>query len=668
MRAVLGDVPEVRSAVADASAGMTRRDFMSGTVATAVSAAVVGVGNAGRAEATPATPIYRIHPAIGIARLGNLGPDAGFIVGPEIPGAGPTEGLTGHEVAQFKVNGLIKPQAARFRVFEYRWINGVLTPVGEVLAGAGGVQAINWTVHLANRKASFYVEDGPFGEAAPAGDLRNPAAADRNALESDFGPRTISGMNAVPQPFTPTTSPVNYPTRQVYGPFGAPVIDYLGQLRTDSAGRVLVFGGEGRSASSLSPPQPLTHWSNNNFWFDDIADGPVTATVTIDDTVVPMDAAGGAWVLVAPPDFAPELEAPVSLYDVLYDMAVRSLTIPSNALYGSGGPLARLAQLNAAWNATPGAFEFGSIRADYDTEIWPIVINAVNLVYTTGLVDFKHGSMLTDPLGVPGAEGDKARGVFFNYLRAPQDAATPTNGPATMPRLYGDQWFVGNELFVWTFGQNGNGNAGGGAVQGQGPRSVPTYVRYSTLTQTQYALLHSWSAGNFIPMSGNPPPPGSITPHGLDRANLEHCIGAPVYAANEGGWQMRNHVLFIEALRLNLHALSQYRRPDGNVEGTPILPGHFSRQMALPWQADFNDCSKLNNLGLWPTARPDDVFLNAGDKLNQRVPWARPDTKWPSGSFSAGFDDMAANWYKFGFVLEESPGVYIEMERNSHVP
>src|SRR5581483_3130204 len=116
----------------------------------------------------------------------------GFMVGPEIPGEGPTEGLSGAPVTTHKLGGLVKPQAARFRVFEYRPdANGRLAPVGEVTPqaatrGTPYVKSITWTVHLANRKASFYEEDGPHGETLPAGALRNPAVADRASLESDF--------------------------------------------------------------------------------------------------------------------------------------------------------------------------------------------------------------------------------------------------------------------------------------------------------------------------------------------------------------------------------------------------------------------------------------------------------------------------------------------------
>ena len=669
--------------------GITRREFIAGMSAAGAAIAVTTLSIPGSVDASPnpSTPIFRIHPAIGVARVGNLDPDHprfDFIIGPEIPDHGPTDGLSGMPVKEYKSDGLIKPQAARFRVFQYEYDqNGRLTPTKEIVPqnptkGKPYVKSIKWTVHLANCKASFYEEDGPHGELAPARPLRNPTVTDRASLESDFGPRSIAGPNATPQRFTPATSDDSYPVRQVIGADDLPVINYLGQLRTDNKGRLLLLGGMGVSASNSSPPQPLTHWSNNNNWFDDIADGSVTAVVTIDDghghlTDVPMDAAGNAWALVAPPDFSPGLNAAVSLYDLLYDMGVRKLPIPANnALYAEDGPLARLSELNAAWqkweeNPTAGGFEFGAIAADYQTEIWPIIINAVNFVYTTGLVNFKHSLMLTDPLGDPSAGAARAREVFFSYLRAPEDAATPTNGPATMPLLYGDNYYVGNENFSSTFGQNGTGNPAGFVEHG--PRAVPKYMRWSTLTPTQYGLLRTWASGNFVPPPGNSQPESTITPHGLDRANLENCIGAPFYPGIECGWQMRNPALFIEPFRLNHAATSQFLLPDGTPEGTPIQPGHFSRQLALPWQADFNDCSKWGNLGWWPSARPDDVFLNVNDKLNQRVPWMRPDaSKWPSGSSTAAYEDMVENWYKFGFVLDAGLGFYTEQERNNSIP
>jgi hypothetical protein len=90
---------------------------------------------------------FKIHPAIGIARLGNSPTE--FFIGPEKPGAhlGPKGG---YKDAQ----GRIKRQAARFRVFGYD-DDGKL--VGEVTAKDAH---ITWTLHLANKKAAWRQFDG----------------------------------------------------------------------------------------------------------------------------------------------------------------------------------------------------------------------------------------------------------------------------------------------------------------------------------------------------------------------------------------------------------------------------------------------------------------------------------------------------------------------------
>jgi hypothetical protein len=625
--------------------------------------------------AAAGAPIYRIHPAIGVARLGNADPDQYFI-GPEIPGYGPTGDSPGTAAPPYKVNGLVKPQAARFRIFEYASVNGQLTPVREVNLATPGIAAISWTVHLVNRKSAFYEENGPAGETLPAGPLRNATVTDRGSLQSDFGPRTIGGTSQGPVEFRPGGSGGSYAELVVKGPGGiTPLIDYLGQLRTDAEGRLILLGGQGKSSSNVNPPAELPHWSNNNNWFDDIADGPVTAIVTLSDgTQVPMDTAGYAWALVAPPDFAPRVSNAVTLYDVLYDMAVRSLTIPANnALYDDGGSLARLRQLNTLWqqfqqNAS-STFEFGSFQPDYETEIWPILRTAVDYVYVTALVNFKHSSMLDSTLADPSSGAAKARQGVFTYIRPPQAAADNGTGPRTMPRLYGDNWYQGNQNFSFTFAQNGPGNPGGGGQSFPTPAHIPQYQRYLTLTPTQYGLLHAWSAGQFVPPPGIGTPPPEITPHGLDRAALENCVGGGFYPGIECSWQIRNPKLFIEPFRIDVqNALSQYLNQAGQPEGTPITAGHFSRQMAVPWQADFNDCSKALNLGWWPAQRPDDVFLNPTDTLNQRVPWARATTQWGNGNAASTHQDMVANWWKFGFVVEGTGGVFVESERAAQIP
>src|SRR5215203_4353828 len=102
---------------------------------------------------------YRIHPAVGIARVGDaVRSDTGnsfYFIGPEFPdvpaNCHPQSGIYG----EFKTaDGRIKPQAARFRIFEYEKGNdGKFHPLGEVMTSdTTRTVKIAWTVHLANRK------------------------------------------------------------------------------------------------------------------------------------------------------------------------------------------------------------------------------------------------------------------------------------------------------------------------------------------------------------------------------------------------------------------------------------------------------------------------------------------------------------------------------------
>ena len=120
---------------------------------------------------TPA-PTYRIHPAIGIARLGNS-PDS-FYIAPETTGAPPidcgfdgihiTSGGVEQPVTQFKdALNRIRRQAARFRIYVYddENKNGRELKIGDVISAAskrsgqmftGTLTDIQWTVYLANKK------------------------------------------------------------------------------------------------------------------------------------------------------------------------------------------------------------------------------------------------------------------------------------------------------------------------------------------------------------------------------------------------------------------------------------------------------------------------------------------------------------------------------------
>jgi hypothetical protein len=244
----------------------------------------------------------KIYPGIGIARVGNSAGE--FFLAPEIPGVGPQE-LTADDsvqpVRKFKdAAGAIRRQAVRFRIFEFE--DGKAPR--EITAENGIV--IEWQVELANEKAAaghFVSEETPEDASNP----RNPGIEpSRLIIKPAFGP--IAGPNQ-----TVKAAP--------NGTFQDQTV-YLGELRTDAKGRLIVFGGRGVSAS-VPPGLPLgdgsggdNDFANNRGWHDDVADGPISATVRIPgqpDQVL----TNAAWVIVAPPDFAPFTNGITTLYDVI---------------------------------------------------------------------------------------------------------------------------------------------------------------------------------------------------------------------------------------------------------------------------------------------------------------------------------------------------------------
>ncbi|GAA0240322.1 LodA/GoxA family CTQ-dependent oxidase [Cryptosporangium japonicum] len=227
---------------------------------------------------------YRIHPAIGIARLGNS-PDA-YFVGPERPGERPSPGTFKDEQLR------VKRQAARFRIFAHH-DDGTTEEITSAQARIG------WTVHLANRKAT------------------NPAARNDEPdadLVIDPGPRTVEGPD---QRAAFDTGVIRFAGQR-------PVTVPLGEVRTEPDGRLLVLGGSGTSAS---PGGNLVGSLWNPGWYDDASDGPVSATLTLPDGSTPP--VEGAWVIVAPPKFAPHQDSVVSLHDRLLSRMVALNLVPA---------------------------------------------------------------------------------------------------------------------------------------------------------------------------------------------------------------------------------------------------------------------------------------------------------------------------------------------------
>jgi hypothetical protein len=124
--------------------------------------------------------VYEIFPAIGIARVGNA-PES-FYIGPEQAGGLPIlpdEPARPFSASDFRDSeGRLRRQAARFRI----WRRAPGAEFEEVTLDTKDVREIRWTVHLANKKASWYrfqTSKGQHGYG-PNHPLRN---ADRQSAE-----------------------------------------------------------------------------------------------------------------------------------------------------------------------------------------------------------------------------------------------------------------------------------------------------------------------------------------------------------------------------------------------------------------------------------------------------------------------------------------------------
>jgi hypothetical protein len=623
---------------------------------------------------------YKIHPAIGVARVGNA-PESAFFLGPEIPNEPSTgSGDAGTVVPPFKSAGLIKRQAARFRVWEYLDIDGVWTPSREVTGLDADVVDLTWKVHLANRKASFFAFAGP---PDPTRNVESPVrrnpGEDPRTLDIDPLARTIAGRSAAPVDLSRGSSPTPEAESWPGSPEPIPAIESLGQLRTDRVGRLIVIPAAGIAAGR--PKAVIDDYANNNGWFDDVSDGPITATLRLrsaDGHVVDHDV-DGAWLLVGPPDFAPPLPQVVTLYDVLVDLAVRRLSLPTDEALYRHGSLSRLPAMAA--DLADGGTALPTCVVDFDSDVAPILRAAVmaTAVYAPLPPHRFHRSLGNGDLDAWAALSDPAvdtgvRATVVGRLRKPgTTSATKDDGEpfidGLMPRLLGDDPY------------------------GEGQRR-----RGLTLTMTQYAIMQRWAAGAFIgsrlePSSLlNPPTATEITPHGLDEAALRNASGGAFYPGIEVSWLIREPALYAAPFRIRHGAPSCYACDDPTVT---VGAGYFSRQMALPWLADFRDCKSEDHppgndprahrvFGWWPSQRPDRVYPNgaAAADAGPMVLWHRASVagaaaSWPPDpaaspprlepSDTPTFGQMIANWWRFGFVAKVAEG-YAETERAETIP
>ena len=383
-------------------------------------------------NAPPERRSYRVHPAIGIARIGDS--ETGSYLGQEVPKLEfePPE-------SEYRDNaGAIKRMGCRFRVYEY---DGDV-PLRELTASEA---SIRWTVDLVNSKPSA---------------IENQDSAE---FVIDPGPQSVEGTNQ---------------RIAVAGPIQGQQVK-LGDLETDDRGRLIVYGGHGRSASWNG--SPLAGLFNAG-WYDDVADGSVRATITLSGGA--QVEAEPAWVITSVPDYAHSIQSIVSLYDLAEDRSV------------------------------PGARE---AEVSFVSHIYPVLQRTVYMRFASRGANRGHragslGDFLAPQLfrrlhdkSVEGAA--QARADVFTRVRNPETGGSNADGEnmpdlialAVTPTQYERlrRWSEGDYVDDWPAGAN--------------PLSPPGAAR----------SLES------LPIAQQPA--------ALDRASLDFCVGGSFHPGIEAG-------------------------------------------------------------------------------------------------------------------------------------
>jgi hypothetical protein len=499
----------------------------------------------------------RIHPAIGIARVGNCDQ---YFIGPETTGpfATPDGG--------YKSAGRLKRQAARFRLYGYDKSGQAVREFTGSDAGA----EIEWTVTLANKKAAWYNFDRPL-DIPESADVRSPRrnahirGSARSYLEIRPEPKSITAKSSRPVVFDD-------------GKFmGEPV--YLGELRIED-GRLLVLGGRGVARTPLSD-NPVYHFANNSGWHDDTSDGPVTARVKWKGQCYEADP---GWVVVAPPNYAPDITAVQTLYELIQA-------------------------------ALSGFFIAEQESVSFQRDILPLLRNLSNTQWVNygfhllfgpgGPYDFFRNGML-ERLASNASESEGLRRHVFRLFRNPQGTAADA---FRWPPIYGDG-----------YGDVKDGDLRSGML----------------IAKMRYGALERWAQGNFDSDYTPRSIPSSLEelprverPAMMDRAALHFCMGGPFHPGCELTWPLRHASMYRSPFRIRPRTAGQSEpdygdfmtqaialAPDGPLSAS--APGDLTRWMAVPWHVDTASClagyqPEIDPFlpAFWPARVPNHVLTHA---------------------------------------------------------
>ena len=483
----------------------------------------------------------------------------------------------------------IKPQGARFRIYRVDIdSNENETVIAEMVPKAS--VKIKWMVRLANRKAAgAKIMDTLARKARPG--LRNKGLNRKKLVISAEG--SIEGADSAGVPMTGSIEFARGTSK------GQVVKDIsLATLRTDANGRLVVVGGPGTAGSPFNSPLPS--FADNDGWYDSVSDGPVAATLTINGHAHPVIP---AWVVLTVPRYAPEVYGIVTWYDQAVAMARTN--------------------------------DDGSVIAPRTTsftrDIYPVLKRADGLHWVQRGTHGNPMRPLSDGARLQELQNSQqARARLLAKLTPLNREAPDYEKRPTMPDGSGFQMPMLNS--------------------GSNPDPKGSTWAYLSLTRYQLAHFQNWVAGNFdADWPGHEPQPKPFDqiplrdqPHALSEAALEACVGGAFFPGIEGTYDIA---------RLGTYHAERYLRRDLRVD--PKRPaGFLTEKMALPWQADFADCSDF----WWPSQRPVSVTKQDGtaDRWDRGI----------NGVVRDGHLNMVDFWSGLAFVLKDAAsGDFAEVGR-----
>ncbi|MGM8227833.1 LodA/GoxA family CTQ-dependent oxidase [Cellvibrio sp. ARAG 10.3] len=629
---------------------------------------------------------FRVHPSINFSRVGvseeyYLAPEtaAGKLVDKQTGIFGGLPIKTGTENTPIEASDLRdnqqnpKRQAARFRIYAYDTPQTVYpstdpgreVKIGDVVNGKT-IKDIIWQVHLANKKANNYTitsankeEEGIFAyEDSKTPPVRNetlipgnPSNPERlTKLVIDAGPRALSAstngaatlhFNATtPATYTDSTGgiyqaahyPFSFPNDHfsTFNPRG--VIDTLGQMTIEAnTGRLIVVGGYGRASGIVENGKPpaLNDAIDNDKWFDDTSDGPVTATIIFNDGSTASVVHG--WVVCTDPGFAPQTRNVVSTWDDAFSTWVEQL------------------------NLIPAMHANGSYNTDYtasfDEHVMPIFHGALLQRWNTNLPSAGVNGHNFVASIKPGDNPKEKIPNLKSLIRDPNNPQENSEG-VKMPLALGD-----------------------------------AMKSFLSLTPTQYFLLMQWYDGKSVAAA-----PVMGFGEQLDQVVLENCLGGRYSPGIDLTFIVRDVNLYAQQwqgttgpFRINMQPLDYSNATSGQpflregyvpLRTAAVEPGDLCKFMSLPWHTDYNSCathtpdpnpSGNNTLyWSWPAQRPVNVYpadqctysngkWNLGGQVfsvrGNEGQGTHSDFPQQEGRYQCYFD-FVQNWQKVGFVIQ----------------